>query len=261
MQTRADTTCDPAHGVTVERIDDVTTDRPTILATSMGFNRARDPWLPSPIFRYAFDVAGRPSRPKLCFLTTGTGDRRSSIDGFYAAFADSGVDTSHLALFDQPNVPDVAAHLLGQDMIWVDRGSAVNLLAVWRAHELDRILRECWQRGVVLGGESAGSLCWHAGGTTDSFGEVRPLRDGLGFLPCSNAVHYGERRELFQRCIASGELPDGYATDAGAGLHYEGTDLVAAVADRKNARAYRVKRNAAGGGVTESPLQMIYLAG
>lgn len=239
----------------------MTADRPTILATSMGFNRARDPWRPSPVFRYAFDIAGRPSRPRLCFLTTGTGDRRASIDGFYAAFADSSMETSHLSLFDQPNVPDVAAHLLGQDMIWVDRGSVANLLAVWRTHELDRILRECWYRGVVLGGESAGSLCWHTGGTTDSFGEVRPLHDGLGFLPYSNAVHYTPRRELFHRCIASGELPDGYATDAGAGLHYEGTALVAAVADRKNAGAYRVTRAAAGGGVSEIPLDITYLGG
>jgi peptidase E len=42
-------------------------------------------------------------------------------------------------------------------VIWVDRGSLVNLLAVWRAHGLDSVLRERWQAGVVLGGESAGS--------------------------------------------------------------------------------------------------------
>lgn len=234
--------------------------RPTILATSMGFNRARDPWRPSPLFRYAFDLVGSPACPKLCFLTTGTGDRQSSIDSFYAAFAGSGVDTSHLSLFDKPNTPDVAARLCGQDVIWVDRGSLVNLLAVWRAHALDNVLRDCWQSGVVLGGESAGSLCWHSGGTTDSFGEVRPLTDGLGFLPFSNAVHYRERRELFQRCVGSGVLPDGYATDAGVGLHYEDTDLVAAIADRKNGGAYRVTRRSADGRVSEEPLEVTYLS-
>ncbi|MGH3885033.1 MAG: Type 1 glutamine amidotransferase-like domain-containing protein [Pseudonocardiaceae bacterium] len=116
-------------------------DRLTILATSMGFNRARDPWQPSPIFRYAFDLAGRPSCPKLCFLTTGTGDRQTSIGSFYAAFADSGVDASHLSLFDKPNVKDVSAHLRKQDVIWVDRGSLANLLAVWRMHALGKVLR------------------------------------------------------------------------------------------------------------------------
>ena len=225
----------------------------------MGFNRARDPWQPSPIFRYAFDLAGRPSSPKLCFLTTGTGDRQTSIGSFYAAFADSGVDTSHLSLFDKPNVKDVSAHLRRQDVIWVDRGSVANLLAVWRVHALDKIMRACWKNGVVLGGESAGSLCWHSGGTTDSFGDVQLFNDGLGFLTYSNTVHYDERRELFTRCIASGTLPDGYATDAGAGLHYEGNDLVVAIADRKHAGAYRVTRRSADDGVSEEPLEVTYL--
>ncbi|MGH3841614.1 MAG: Type 1 glutamine amidotransferase-like domain-containing protein [Pseudonocardiaceae bacterium] len=232
--------------------------RPTILATSMGFNRARDPWRPSLIFRYAFDLAGNSTHPKLCFLTTGTGDQKSSIDKFYSAFKGSSVDASHLSFFEKPNVEDVAAHLHQQDVIWVDRGSLVNLLAVWRAHSLDKIMRDCWQNGVVLGGESAGSLCWHTGGTTDSFGNVRPIVDGLGFLPYSNAVHYGERRELFQRSIASGILPDGHATEAGAGLHYEGPDLVAAVTDRRGAGAFRVTRSA-NTNVYEESLQVRYL--
>ncbi|WP_280216175.1 peptidase E [Nocardia cyriacigeorgica] len=228
-------------------------EHPTILATSMGFNRAREPWEPSPVFRYAFELAGSPSRPKLCFVSTGTGDRQVSVDAFYAAFAASDVEPSHLALFDKPNVPDVSAHLLGQDVVWVDRGSVANLLAVWRAHELDVVLRECWQAGVVLGGESAGAACWFDAGTTDSFGDMRPFVNGLGFLPFSNAVHYRDRREHFHECIASGLLPDGFATDAGVGLHFVGTEYVTAISDRNNAGAYRVSRRP-DGSVTEDPL-------
>jgi peptidase E len=63
-------------------------------------------------------------------------------------------------------------------------------LAVWRAHRLDEILRECWEAGVVLAGESAGSMCWHLGGLTDSFRDaLDPVTNGLGFLPGSNGVH------------------------------------------------------------------------
>ena len=223
-----------------------------ILATSMGFNRAREPWQPGPVFQYAFDLSGTTTTPRLCLLATAGGDQRSTIERFHAAFAGSPVEVSHLTLFDKPNVPDVEEHLREQDVIWVDRGSLVNLLAVWRAHRLDHILRDCRQAGAVLGGESAGSLCWHEGGTTDSFGELRGVRDGLGLLPYSNAVHYAERRALFHRLIADGELPDGYATDAGAGLHYEGTRLVTAIADRKKASAYRVERRSDGSVVEES---------
>ncbi len=49
-----------------------------------------------------------------------------------------------------PNIEDPEAHLLEQDVIWVNGGSVVNLLAVWRAHGLDGILRKAWKSGVVL---------------------------------------------------------------------------------------------------------------
>lgn len=221
----------------------------------MGFNRADATWRPSPGFDYAFALAGAVERPELCLVATAGGDQRDSIENFYAAFAGGPVVCSHLALFDKPNVADARRHLLAQDVVWVDRGSVANLVALWRLHGIDEVLRECWRAGVVLAGESAGSLCWHSGGTTDSFGEVRGWTDGLGFLPYSNSVHYRERRALFQELIGKGELPNGYATDTGAGLLYRGTDVVEAVSDRKNAGAYRVTRDP-DGGVTEVRLDV-----
>ncbi|HEY9388561.1 MAG TPA: peptidase E [Mycobacteriales bacterium] len=227
----------------------MTADSPTILATSIGFDgRNRNPtdWSPGPIFDYAFELAGRPDRPRLCFVGTATGDAVTYISGFYGAFAGSDVRTSHLALFAMPNIADIREHLLNQDVIWVGGGSVANLLAVWRTHRLDEILRECWQAGVVLGGVSAGSLCWHVGGTTDSFGpDLRPMTNGLALLPYSNGVHYDaeeQRRPLYHRLVADGTLPAGYATDNGVGLLYRGTELVEAVADRADAHAYHVRR-------------------
>jgi peptidase E len=97
---------------------------------------------------------------------------------------------------------------------------------------------------------SAGSLCWHVGGTTDSYGpDLRPVTNGLALIPTSNGVHYDseeQRRPLYQRLVAEGVLPSGHATDDGAGLVYRGTDLVEAVADRPDAAAYRVERGADG---------------
>jgi peptidase E len=100
---------------------------------------------------------------------------------------------------------------------------------------------------VVLTGVSAGSVCWHAGGTTDSFGpELRPVTNGLGFLPYSNGVHYdseAQRRPLYQRLVAEGTLPGGYATDDGVGLLYRGTRLAQAVTEVRGKGAYEVTRD------------------
>ena len=222
---------------------------PTILATSMGFASAgRGPydWRPGAVFALAFELAGRPERPRLCYLGTATGDDPVRVAGVYGAFAGSAVQVSHLSLFPMPTVADIRAHLLGQDVVWVGGGSAANLLAVWRLHGLDEAFREVWAAGVVLSGTSAGSLCWHAGGTTDSFGpDLRPVTDGLGLIPASNGVHHDseeQRRPLYHRLVAEGTLPAGYATDDGAGLVYRGTQLVEAVADRPHAAAHRVER-------------------
>ena len=144
-----------------------------ILATSGGFLpsdtgplRARR----GPLIEHAIRLAGDPERPRFCYLGTASGDSLNGTAGFYRAFAGSDVRASHLELFTLPNVPDVRAHLLAQDVIWVGGGSVANLLAVWRTHRLDEVLRECWEEGVVLGGVSAGSICWYVGGPTDSFG-------------------------------------------------------------------------------------------
>jgi peptidase E len=226
---------------------------PTVLATSMGMHsRGRGPldWAPGPVFDLAVELAGRPARPRICHLATATGDDPARIAGFYGAFAGRDVAVSHLSLFPMPTSADVRAHLLAQDVVWVGGGSVANLLAVWRVHGLDEVLREAWQAGVVLGGVSAGSLCWHVGGTTDSFGpDLQPVTDGLGFLPYSNGVHHDSeelRRPLYHRLVADGTLPPGHATDDGVGLVYRGTELAEVVADRPGKAAYRVDRDGEG---------------
>ncbi len=220
-----------------------------ILATSGGFlpsDIGPFQWRVGPLIRHAIDLAGGPPRPRFCYVGTATGDALNGTVGFYRAMSGTDFRASHLELFPMPNVPDVREHLLAQDVIWVGGGSVANLLAVWRVHGLDEILRECWEAGVVLGGVSAGSLCWHVGGTTDSFGlDLRPVSNGLAFLPYGNGVHYDseeQRRPLLHQLVADGTLPTSYATDDGVGLVYEGTELVEAVADRPRVAAYRIER-------------------
>jgi peptidase E len=196
-----------------------------------------------PIMRYGLELTGK-TNPRLCYFGTASGDDPTRTAGFYTACIGEAVTPSHLQLFPLPNVRDVRTHLLAQDMLWVGGGSVANLLAVWRTHGLDAILRDAWEGGIVLAGVSAGSVCWHVGGTTDSFGvELRPVTNGLGYLPYSNGVHYDSeerRRPLFQQLIRDGTLPAGYATDDQVALHYVDESLFKVIAEASGHYAYHV---------------------
>jgi peptidase E len=221
-------------------------DTPTILATSGGIQPGRRTRLAvSPLTDYAVDLSGTTGRtPRVCILATAMGDDRATLHYLTEAARERGFETSHLALFPMPNVDDVVEHLLNQDVVWVYGGSVAGLLAMWRLHGVDAAMRVAWNAGVVLTGVSAGSICWHAGGTTDSFGpDLRPVTDGLALVPFSNGVHYdseAQRRPVFQRLVADGTLPAGYATDDGVGVLYRGTQFVEAVSERNGAAAYFV---------------------
>jgi peptidase E len=221
---------------------------PTILATSGGWTRGRRIQAEyGPLVHHAVALSGAHGRrPRICHLDTAGGDQRAATARAYEAGMVAGFDVTHLTLFPMPNVDDPLALLLDQDVVWVGGGSVANLLALWRLHGLDDVFRQVWEAGVVLGGVSAGSLCWHLGGTTDSFGpDLRPVTNGLGFLPYSNGVHYDsedQRRPLYHRLVADGTLPPGYATDDGVGLVYRGTELAEAVTEVRDKAAYRVDR-------------------
>ncbi len=236
-------------------------DAPTILATSGGVvPGSRSRWAASPLTYRAVELSGVSGRaPRVCYVGTASGDNPQAIRDFYDLAHDSGFDGSHLQLFMMPNVEDITAHLLAQDVIWVFGGSVAGLLAMWEIHGVGDAMREAWQAGVVLTGVSAGSICWHVGGTTDSFGpDLRAVDNGLALVPFSNGVHYDseeQRRPLYHRLVADGTLPAGYATDDGVGVLYRDTELVAAYAEVDDAGAYFVERGPDGAAV-ETPLDV-----
>ncbi len=148
-------------------------------------------------------------------------------------------------LTPQPNVRDIRGHLARQDIIWVARGSVANLLALWALRGVNDVMCECWQSDVVLMGVSAGSVCWFARGTTDSFGlPLRPVTNGLGFLPYSNSPHHDAERNGCPHSppLVRQELPDCYATGNGAALVFTDMELAEAVCDKEGASARQLRR-------------------
>ena len=168
--------------------------------------------------------------------------------------ADWNADVTRLTFYPWPpaNLRELA---LGHDAIFVCGGNTANMLAVWRVHGFDRILREAWEQGVVLFGSSAGMICWFEAGVSDSFGpQLEGMRDGLGFLPGSACPHYdGEerRRPVYRQLVGEG-LPAGYAVEDSVGIFFQETAFVEAVTEIEGRRAYRLE--VVDGQVTETPI-------
>ena len=207
----------------------------------------------------------RRKRPRVCFIPTASADSALYIANFYRAFANR-CEATDLTLFDPPSLPrnpprtdDLGAFVATKDIFYVGGGSTANLLAMWRTHGLDKLLRKAWRTGAVMADISAEMVCWFEDGLTDSFGGLRRLKDGLRFLSGSACPHYDgepERREAYREMVGGG-APAGYAVDDGVALHFVGRRFKEAVSSRPNAAAYRVAIRR--GKVTETPLPVRFL--
>lgn len=198
------------------------------------------------------------TRRRVCFIPTASGDAADFIVRFYRAYPASRCQPTHLSLFSRGK-EELRALILEQDAVFVGPGNTLNMLALWRLHGLDAVLREAWEQGVLMCGMSAGAMCWFEGGLTDSLGPLSPFRTGLGFLPGTLCPHYDSepaRQPAYHRSIAEG-LPAGLAADDGVGFHFIDTRLTHTFSSREKAQAWRVEST--GAGVRETALPVTFL--
>jgi len=207
-----------------------------ILIAGGGFNTA--------FIKYMAQLTGK-ARPRICYLPTASADAERGIIAFYQNCAPLNVEPSHQISF----IASTQQHrsweevFLSVDGIVCSGGNTLNQQAIWKAQGIDTVLRQAWDRGIVLGGASAGSLCWFEEGTTDSRPQELSIVKCLGFLKGSHSPHYDAepgRRPLYQRLIASGQMKSGYACDNDAGIYFEDNEVKRVVHTRAAAKVYYV---------------------
>ena len=198
----------------------------------------------TPFIRYMAHLTGKP-RPRICFLPTASADSVEVSLGFFRDCAPLNVTP----FVQESFIESLTQHqgwdevLLSMDAIVCSGGNTLNQQAIWKAQGIDVVLRQAWDQGIVLGGASAGSLCWFEEGTTDSRPKTLSIVKCLGFLKGSHSPHYDAepgRRPLYQTLISSGEMKPGYACDNDAGIHFEDNEVKRVVSTRAAARAYYV---------------------
>ena len=196
-----------------------------------------------PLRDHILRLSGR-RRPRLLWVDTGMAEAPQGALRIYDFFAGR-ADVSRLEFFPWPP-QDLRDFVLSHDVVFVGGGNPANMLAVWRVHGFDAIVREAWDEGRVLAGSSGGMHGWFEACVTDSFGtQLRGIRDGLGFLPGSACAHFDDdelRRPVYRRLVDHEGFPAGYAADWGVGLCFVGTELVEVVTARTDgAAAYRIE--------------------
>jgi peptidase E len=194
------------------------------------------------LIAHVVGVAGKDA-PRVCVVPTASAESAEVVLGIYGLLPPEAVPSC--ARFIPWPPADLRELILEQDVIFVCGGNTANMLAVWRVHGLDRILREAWEAGIVLTGWSAGMICWFEAGVTDSFGPQLAGMECLGFLRGSACPHYdGEelRRPRYAELLRDG-FPSGVAIDDDVAVRFDGTDLAEVVTARDGATAYRVARD------------------
>jgi dipeptidase E len=192
--------------------------------------------------KYMAQLTGKP-RPKVLYLPTAAADRPGN---FMAACegldVEPSIQNSFISSYRQDRT--WAEVLLSVDAIICSGGNTLNQQAIWKAQGIDVVLRQAWDRGIVLGGASAGSLCWFEEGTTDSRPKELSIVQCLGLLKGSHSPHYdreAQRRPLYLEMVGSGRLKPGYACYNDAGIYFEDNEVKRVVKTRADARVFHVR--------------------
>ncbi len=198
----------------------------------------------TPFIRYLAQLTGK-TRPRICYLPTASADSAAGSITFFQSCAPLNVEAHVQNTFIESltQKQDWDEVLLSMDGIICSGGNTLNQQAIWKAQGIDVVLKSAWDRGIVLGGASAGSLCWFDEGTTDSRPKALSIVKCLGFIKGSHCPHYDAeagRRPLYHKLIGSGEMKAGYACDNNAGIYFEDDQVKRVVATNATSKVYYV---------------------
>ncbi len=184
-------------------------------------------------------------KPKICFIPTGAGDNVYYINHWYKLCSDLNVEPKVMKVWISSQYQNESFEeiLMNVDAIIVGGGNTLNMLAIWKAQEIDLALEKAYNNGIIIAGGSAGSLCWFNAGTTDSRPKELSIVNGLGFLDYSHCPHYDSeesRRPLYHENILEKKLSNGYACDDNSGILFLNGKMSKSVSLDTNSFSYYV---------------------
>jgi peptidase E len=197
-----------------------------------------------PYIKYVASLTHK-SNPKICLIPTAAADNPYAINAWYASCVDLPLRPYVMRTFigSSPLQQTFEEFILSMDAVIVGGGNTLDMLGIWKVQGIDTVLKKAYDKGIVLSGGSAGSLCWFIGGYSDSRPRELSIIEGMGILPFSHSPHYNsqpERRPLYQKGILSGKLKPGYACDDLAGILFVNGEVKKAVSQDAQNNSYYV---------------------
>ncbi|WP_299326033.1 peptidase E [uncultured Maribacter sp.] len=197
-----------------------------------------------PFLNYIAKATGK-EKPNMCFIPTASGEDEKYIASFYDVCSQIDVTPHVLSVwinsYDQKeSFEEIISRM---DAIIVGGGNTLNMLAIWKAQGIDIALKNAYDNGVVMGGGSAGSLCWFNGGTTDSRPKELSIVGGMAFIDKSHCPHYNSetsRRPLYFENIKTSKLSNGYACDDRSAIHFIDGEVHTSVSLNEENHSYYV---------------------
>jgi dipeptidase E len=225
----------------------------TIFAYGGNFNRS--------FMKYIIGLTNKPN-PRICYLATASGDNPVNILSWYKECEGLSMQPFAQKVFinSANELHTFEETLLSMDAIVVGGGNPLNMIAIWQAQGIDTVLKKAYERGIILSGGSAGSVCWFLNGLSDSRPKFLSIVQGLGFIPASHCAHYHSqptRKPIYFDDILKGKMPAGYAIDDSAGVVFVNEKYTRAVSLNKENNAYYI--SVSGGGVFEKLLPTLEL--
>ncbi len=172
------------------------------------------------------DLTGK-ENPKCVILTTAGKDSKASIQAAIAAIGPLTDNYEIITLCTQLYDPaELRNTIVTADMIYEVGGQSEFMDETWKKFHVDDYIRLAYERGVVVGGGSAGGMCWTYAAWNDFYElpeSVYKWFYGLDIVPIYYGPHFDDNEEWreFHDAIMALENPKynvGYAMDGGCAI-------------------------------------------
>lgn len=195
---------------------------------------------------YVSNLIHKPE-PRICYLPTASADNADNIKYWEYICKGLGIESHIMKVWIDSDTQKQSFEdiLLSMDAIVVGGGNTLNLLGIWKYQGIDKILRKALDKGIILSGGSAGSICCFKNAVSDARPVHLSVVDGLNFLPYSHCPHYNilKKKTLYHALIEGSELQPGYACDEHSGILFTNKKVTDVVSSNHRAHSYFISRH------------------